>query len=180
MSRPTGAAPPPSERRDWKPERPEGVGLFRLAGWGLGVTIALALLIGLIVLVGYLRDDPGRNPAPAAYRDAVCSAADELAAATEALARGVATRDEPVAVAASAASVESRVVAANDAITDLPPWNPGRPLDELLGAQIIALSNGAGALESGPVEQDLAAAQGQQAEIDERLSDGRYGFTCPG
>ena len=180
MSRPTGAAPPPSERRDRKPERPEGVGLFRLAGWGLGVTIALALLIGLVVLVGYLRDDPGRNPAPEAYRDAVCAAADELAAATEALARGVAKRDDPAARATAAAEVESRMAAANDAITGLPHWNPGRSLDELLGAQIIALSNGAGALESGPVEEDLAAAEGQQAEIDRQLSDARYGFTCGG
>lgn len=178
MSRSTGAAPPPSERRDRKPERPDGVGLFRLAGWGLGVTIALALLIGLVVLVGYLRDDPGRNPAPAAYRVAVCAAADELAAATEALARGVARRDDPDARAASAAEVESRVAAANDAITGLPEWNPGRSMNELLGSQIIVLSNGAGALESGPAEEDLAAAEAQQAEIDRRLSDTRYGFTC--
>lgn len=171
---------PPSERGDREPERPPGVGLFRLAGWGLGVTIAVALFIGVLLLVGYLRDDPGRNPAPAAYRVAICTAAEELAMATEALAAGVADRDDREARAASVAEVETRVASANDAIDGLPPWNPGRSLDELIGGQIIALTNGAGALESGPVEEDLASAQAQRAEVSRQLSDGRYGFTCAG
>ena len=179
MSRRAGAAPPPSERAE-KPERPEAVGLFRLTGWGWGVTIGLFLVVGLVVPVGYLRDDPGRNPAPAAYRIAVCAALDELAAATQALERGVADREDPEARAASAAEIERGVDAANAALAGLPEWTPGRSLDELLGAQIITLTNGVGAFESGPVEEDLASAQGQDAEMRRQLSDARYGFTCQG
>jgi hypothetical protein len=171
-------APRPPSERGAEPERPAGVGLFRLAGWGWGVTIALALLVGAVILVGYLRDDPGRNPAPAAYRTAVCAAFAELRAATDALERGVAKRDDPAQRDVAAREIEGRVAAANQALADLPDWVPGRSLDEQLGAQIISLLNGAGALESGPVEEDLEAARTADAQAGEQLSDGRYGFTC--
>jgi hypothetical protein len=174
----SGYAPKPPSERDGEPERPPGVGLFRLAGWGWGVTIALALLVGAVILVGYLRDDPGRNPAPAAYRTAVCAAFAELSAGTDALERGLAVRDDPQQRDAAADEVTAHVSAAEAALAGLPEWIPGRSLDELLGAQIITLTNGAGALESGPAEQDLAAAQNIDAQAREQLADGRYGFTC--
>jgi hypothetical protein len=168
---------PPSERGE-EPERPAGVGLFRLAGWGWGVTIALFLVVGFVMLIGYLRDDPGRNPAPAAYRTAVCEAFAELSAGTDALERGVEARDDPEQRDAARDEVERRVTAAGAALSDLPEWTPGRSLDELLGAQLITLTNGAGALESGPAQDDLEIARTVDAQGREQLADGRYGFTC--
>jgi hypothetical protein len=176
VGRQPGTAPPPSERPSGT-DRP-AVGVFRLAGWGWGVSIALVLLVGVVVVIGYLRDDPGRNPAPAAYRTAVCDAVAELSAGTDALARGVEQRSDPVARDAAARDVERRVAAANDALTDLPEWTPGRSLDELIGAQIITLTNGAAALESGPVTEDLESARAVDAAAREQLADGRYGFRC--
>lgn len=172
-----GSALPPSERGTVEPEH-RGVGVFRLAGWGWGVTIALVLLVGAVVVIGYLRDDPGRNPAPAAYREAVCAAAAELMAGTVALEEGVEVRDDRVPRQEAQREIDQRVAAANEALSGLPEWVPGRSLDELLGAQIITLTNGAAALESGPVEQDLEAAQIVDAQLREQLDGGRYGFTC--
>jgi hypothetical protein len=168
---------PPSERGT-APDRPEGVGLFRLAGWGWGFTIALFLVVGSVMLIGYLRDDPGRNPPPAAYQFAVCEAFAELSAATEALELGVAGRDDPEQRAAAMAEIEAHLESAGGALAGLPEWAPGRFLNELLGAQIITLSNGAAALESGPVEEDLEVARTADTQGREALSDGRYGFTC--
>ena len=160
------------------PDRPNGVGLFRLAGWGWGFTIALFLVVGSVMLIGYLRDDPGRNPAPAAYRVAVCDAFAELSAGTDALEQGLADRDDPTMREAARAEVEAHVDAASAALDGLPEWAPGRFLNELLGAQIITLFNGAAALESGPADEDLEVAQTADAQGKEALSDGRYGFTC--
>jgi hypothetical protein len=172
------AARPPSERPK-KAEPAPGVGVFRLAGWGWGFTIALFLLVGLVVVVGTLRDDAGRNPAPATYRVAVCTAFEELSAGTRALERG-AGDDDPAARASAADEVDGHVEAANDALTDLPVWEPGRSLDELLGSQIITLTNGADALRDGSPEQDLELAIGVDASGREQLADGRYGFDCSG
>jgi hypothetical protein len=176
---PPGSAPPPSERGTLEPAH-RGVGVFRLAGWGWGVSIALVLLVGVVILVGYLRDDPGRNPAPIAYRTAVCAAVAELGAGAVALERGVEQRSNQAARDAARREIEARVAAANAALTELPEWTPGRALDELMGAQIITLTNGAAALESGPVEEDLEAARAVDASAREAVSDGRYGFTCEG
>lgn len=175
MVRAPGSAPPPSERGSRDDDERRGVGVFRFAGWGWGVTIALALLVAVVVLIGYLRDDPGRNPAPTAYRTAVCAAASELAAGTMALADGVDAADPD----AAAATVERRVAAALEAVAELPEWIPGRALDELLGRQVITLTNGAQALRDGDAraEEDLRIARGTDAEIVEQL-DGRYGFGC--
>ena len=171
---------PPSERAK-EPETPRGVGVFRLAGWGWGFTIALALLVGAVVLIGYLREDPGRNPAPAAYATAVCAAFDELSAGTRALEAVVEAAEGPNAGAAIAAEVERHVAAADEALTDLPEWEPGRSLDELLGSQIITLTNGASALAEGvAADQDLVIALEVDAIGREQLSDGRYGFDCSG
>jgi hypothetical protein len=169
----SGGPPPPSERGRAVPDH-QGVGVFRLAGWGWGVTIAIVLFVGTIILVGWLRDDPGRNPAPEGYAPAVCAAAIELAAGTAALRVGVETES-----ADAAADVEARVAAAVDALSGLPEWIPGRALDELLGAQIITLTNGAAALADGDdrVTDDLQTASGIDGEIMGHL-DGRYGFSC--
>lgn len=174
-----GTAPRPPSERPKEPETPRGVGLFRLAGWGWGFSIALAMLVGAVVLVGYLREDPGRNPAPAAYRTAVCTAFDELSAATRALERGVEAGDDRDERAIAGAEVERQVAAADEALTDLPEWEPGRSLDELIGSQIITLTNGAAALAEGDgADQDLEIA----LEVDrlgrEQLTEGRYGFDC--
>ena len=173
------AAKPPSERTD-RQEPARGVGLFRLAGWGWGLTIALLLFVGAIVLVGYLRDDPGRNPAPAGYATAVCAASDQLSEGTRALQRGVDTDDGPATRISAAIDVESHVRAADEALTDLPPWEPGRSLDELIGSQLIALTNGAAALREGVGAEDLVIALEVDANLREQLSDGRYGFDCSG
>ena len=171
---------PPSERKE-EPDAPRGVGLFRLAGWGWGFTIALALVVGAIVLIGYLREDAGRNPAPAAYRVAVCSAFDELSAGTRALQAGVQAAEGPNAAAIIAREVEGHVAAADEALADLPEWEPGRSFDELIGSQIITLTNAAAALSEGAsADQDLEIALDVDAIGREQLSDGRYGFDCSG
>ena len=169
-------APRPPSERPRRSEPPRGVGVFRIAGWGWGFTIALFGLVGLVLLVGYLRDDPGRNPAPSAYRTAVCAAFTELSAGTRALERGVA--DDDVTARAAAREIEDHVAAANQALQDLPVWEPGRSLDELLGSQIITLTNGAAALREGSAEADLEIAQEVDATGTEQLADGRYGFGC--
>ena len=168
---------PPSERAEEK-EPQRGVGLFRFAAWGWGFTIALLLLVGGIVLLGYLREDPGRNPAPASYPPAVCDAFDELSLGTQALERGAEAEDRPAQRISAAIDVDQHVRAANAALTDLPRWDPGRSLDELLGSQIIVLTNGAAALREGPATEDLEIALQVDANLREQLSDGRYGFDC--
>lgn len=170
---------PPSERSDDK-QAPRGVGIFRFAGWGWGFTIALVLFVGAVVLVGYLRDDPGRNPAPAGYATAVCGALEELSKGTRALQRGVEDDHSPAARISAAIDVEGHVRAANVALTDLPPWEPGRSLDELIGSQLIALTNGALTLRDGLAAEDLEIALQIDANLREQLSNGRYGFDCPG
>jgi hypothetical protein len=170
---------PPSERPDEKQAR-RGVGLFRFAGWGWGFTIALALFVGAVVLVGYLRDDPGRNPVPAGYVTGVCGASEELREGTRALQRGVEAADSPSARISAAIDIEGHVRAANVALTDLPLWEPGRSLDELIGSQLIALTNGALTVRDGLAAEDLEIALQIDANLEEQLSDGRYGFDCSG
>ncbi len=175
-----GASPyapkPPSERAR-QPARPPGVGVFRFAGCGLGATIALVLLVGLVLGLGYLRDDPGRNPAPPGYQAAVCTAFDQLSDGVGALRQGV----EAVAASdreAAAREVEGRVEDANATLADLPTWEPGRSFDELLGSQIITLTNGAVALADGTADEDLRIAREVDEIGREQLASGRYGFDC--
>ncbi|MGH2383218.1 MAG: hypothetical protein ACRDG7_18625 [Candidatus Limnocylindria bacterium] len=176
-------APRPPSEREKEPDAREGIGVFRFAGCGLGVTIALVLLVGVVVLVGYLRDDPERNPAPAAYRTAICAAFGELDEGTRALERGVEESGGSDARAAAATEVEDHLAAANDALTDLPVWEPGRSLDELIGSLIITLTNGAVALAEESAEsagEDLESAREVGAFAREELAEGRYGFDCSG
>ena len=172
-------APKPPSERDEEKRAQRGVGMFRFAGWGWGFTIALVLFVGGVVLVGYLRDDPGRNPAPAGYPTAVCGAVEELSEGTRALQRGV-EAGEQLDQFSAAAEVERHVRAANEELTDLPPWEPGRSLDELIGSQLIALTNGAVTLRDGLAAEDLEIALQIDANLREQLSDGRYGFECTG
>jgi hypothetical protein len=181
MGRQPGSALPPSERdeREGQPvAEHRAVGVFRLARWGWRVTIALGLIVAVLVVVGVLRADPTRNPAPDAYRTAVCSAATELSAGTDALARGIEQREDEAARTEAATEIQARVAAANDAVSDLPEWAPGRAIDELIGSQIITLTNGAAALESEPVEQDLDIARQVDADLRAQLTDGHLGFSC--
>lgn len=179
MSSDRYAPRPPSERSS-EPEERSGVGIFRLAGWGWGFTIALVLVVGGLALFGSLRDDPGRNPAPAAYRVAICEAFAELSAGTRALEKGVADSDDPAARSRAATEVQRHVAAANDALTDLPAWEPGRSLDQLLGSQIITLTNGASSLAEGSADADLQTALGVDEIGREQLAGDRYGFACSG
>jgi hypothetical protein len=173
----TDFAPRPPSERPRQPDERQGVGVFRYAGCGWGVTIALFGLVGIVMLIGYLRDDPGRNPAPAAYRTAVCAAFDELSRGTRALERGEGLQGTADRQAASA-QVQRHVEAANDHLADLPVWEPGRSLDELIGSQIITLSNGAVALAEGSAADDVEIALGSDAVGRDQLASGRYGFTC--
>lgn len=174
----TRYAPRPPSERDAVPEPRRGVGIFRYAGCGLGFTIALASVVGVLLIIGYLRDDPGRNPAPAGYRAAACEAFGHLSDATAALGQG-AEAGTAAARVATARAVDADVAAANAALTDLPAWEPGRSLDQLLGSQIITLTNAAESLRVGnSVTDDLAIARDVDEIGREQLSSGRYGFDC--
>ena len=175
----TRYAPRPPSEQEKAPEQHVGVGLFRFAGCGLGLTIALVLGVGVIVLIGYLRDDPERNPAPVAYRTAVCAAFEQLSEGTRTLGRGVAD-DDPAVRAVAAREIERHVAAADDALTDLPIWEPGRSLDELLGSQIITLTNAAATLADEAPADDLEIALEVDATARAQLASGRYGFDCSG
>ncbi|MGH2446852.1 MAG: hypothetical protein ACRDGD_12565 [Candidatus Limnocylindria bacterium] len=179
MTRAPGAAPPPSERegQDRDERRRGGIGLFGLAGWGWGLTIGLFVFVGAILLVGYIRNDPGRNPAPAAYSEAVCAAWAELGMGVEALAEGVESDDDAVRSRASE-RVEASVVEATHLLDELPAWAPGEPLNELLAEQIIGLANGATSLRSGGGSEELERVRELDAIGRERLADDSYGFSC--
>ncbi len=172
-------APRPPSERGREPEERRGIGVFRFAGCGWRVTIFVAALVGVIVLIGYLRGDPERNPAPAGYADAVCAAFGELSAGTDALERGVEGPAHRGARETAAHDVEQHIAAANRAITDLPRWDPGAPLEELLGSQIITLTNAAADLPDGGAGADLDIARDVDATATEHLASGRYGFDCP-
>lgn len=164
MRREPGAAPPPSERHRQKAGRSS---VLRLAGWGVGLSLALAILVAFVLLVGYFRNDPGRNPAPEAYRDGACAAFTELSAGVAALEE----RDEE--------NVRRRLEAANEAVSDLPSWAPGEPFDELLASQIITLTNGADALAADEEpELEIESARTLDDAGRRQLADGAYGFDC--
>lgn len=170
-------APKPPSERGREPEPHRGVGVFRFAGCGLGVTLALVLLVGVVIAIGYLRDDPGRNPAPAGYRDAVCAGFSSLEQGTQALERGVAATSAAERNEAWRDVVDA-VADADAVLTDLPAWDPGRSLDELLGSQIITLTNGAAVLRDGDASIDLEIAREVNDIGHDQLANARYGFTC--
>ena len=114
------------------------------------------------MLIGYLRDDPGRNPAPAAYRVAVCDAFAELSAGTEPSSAGSRPRPIPAAGGGDGRSA-SACPRRTAPWTGLPRLGAGAFLNELLGAQIITLSNGAAALDPDSAEEDLEVAAGRRA-----------------
>lgn len=164
MRREPGAAPPPSERRAARGGRSN---VLRLAGWGVGLTLGLAIFVTLVLLVAYLRNDPGRNPVPAGYREAACAAFTELGAGVTALERG--DEDE----------VRERLDAANAAVTDLPSWAPGEPFNELLASLIITLTNGADALAAGEnAAEEIESARTLDDAGRRQLAEGAYGFDC--
>ena len=176
MTRAPGSAPPPSERGgaapgDWfRSTR-------RIAEWGWGVTIALALLVGVILVVGYLRNDPGRNPAPTAYREAVCAAFDKLTLATEALTEANAGAHDTNVRSQGIGATNRHLVAASELLEDLPDWAPGEPFNELIASHIVGLADGAAALRSGQI--DMERITELNAAGHRQLTDGSLGFTCP-
>ncbi len=79
----------------------------------------------------------------------------------------------------AAREIDAAVEAANLAVTDLPDWNPGRSIEELIGSQIITLTNAAISLRTGEqTGEDLAIAREVDALGEEQLTSGRYGFSC--
>lgn len=170
-------APKPPSERGTQSERPPGVGVFRYAGCGLGATIALVAMVSLLLGLGYLRDDPSRNPAPAGYATAVCTAFEQLGDGVDALQRGV-EASAGTGRTDAARDVERAVEDANATLVDLPTWDPGRSIDELLGSQIITLTNGFAALADGTATEDLRIAREVDEIGREQLASGRYGFTC--
>jgi hypothetical protein len=164
-------------------ERRQGVGVFGCVSWGWAVTLALLGAVLVTVAVGWWINDPGRNPAPAAYPGAACGAFDQLEEATDELRVGVAGgRDGDRAGAdRAAAAAERAAVAASDISSRLPAWGPGEPLNQLLASLIVATLNGADAL----AERDLAAAEEELAVAEELVASGRrafderrFGFAC--
>lgn len=168
--------------RSWR-ERRRGVGVFGCVTWGWAVTLALLVVVLLTVAVGWWINDPGRNPAPAAYPEAACGAFARLQTATDQLRVGVvAARDGDRAGADGAAGAAERAaLAASDISSELPEWGPGEPLNQLLASLIVATLNGADAL----VERDLDAAEEELAAAQELVASGRrafderrFGFAC--
>jgi len=160
----------PGERRERRP-----VGIFRLVNFGWGVTLALVLGVVAVVVIGQLRNDPGRNPAPAAYPPAACEAFGHLAVGVDALERAVAGD------ASAREEVLDSVDGAGAAVGRLPTWAPGEGFEELLGAMIITLLDGVGALERDDADgaaDRLAAAQELSSNGRRILSAGELRFTC--
>ena len=95
--------------------------MFRLAGWGWGVSIALALFVGAVIVIGYLRETragtPRRPPTERGVRR--LRRAQRRDGCARARGRG---RDDPDEREAAAAEVEARVAAADEALADLPDW----------------------------------------------------------
>ena len=139
-----GTAPRPPSERPKEPEAPRGVGLFRLAGWGWGFSIALAVLVAAIVLVGYLREDPAAEPGADAPTERQC-APRSTSSARPRTRWSAASRPmtDPRSARPPRRTWNGTLLAADEALTDLPEWVPGRSLNELIGSQIITLTNGA-------------------------------------
>jgi hypothetical protein len=120
-------------------------------------------VVGLVLLIGWVRNDPGRNPAPAGYPPAACAAFRELTAATDALAAG------------DLAAVRAHISRADDSLASLPAWEPGRGFEDLLASLLATLLDATTADSSGArleVVQSLVAS-GRAA-----LAERRYGFDC--
>lgn len=120
-------------------------------------------MVGLILLVGWLRNDPGRNPPPNGYAEAACAVFGHLAAGTDALA------DEDLA------TVTAEIGQADESLTRLPAWEPGHGFEDLLGSLLATLLD---ATTAGPNDARLETAQNLVAGGSADLAQRRYGFDC--
>lgn len=127
------------------------------------VTLLLLAAVGLVILFGWLRDDPGRNPPPAGYPLAACGAFRELTAATDALAA-----DDP-------ATVNAAITRADQSLAKLPSWEPGRGFEDLLASLLGTLLD---ATTAAPSDARLETAQELVASGHAALVQRRYGFDC--
>lgn len=170
-------------------DRRGGIGLFRLLPFGWVISLGMLLFVALVLVVGTIRNDPIRNPPPARYVASVCAAIPHLDAGAQALGEGVdAIEEEDDAARAEAvAAIRTAVDAGNHVLHGLPAWAPGERFDELLGATIITLVEGADAVERDDLEggqsipgarDRLAVAEGLVADAETVFAEERYGFSC--
>jgi hypothetical protein len=115
-----------------------------------------------VLLVGWLRNDPGRNPPPAGYPPAACTAFGHLASATDALAAG----DLP--------TVSAEISRADESLASLPAWEPGRGLEDLFASLLATLLQAT----TAPNDTSLETAQNLVADGRAALAERRYGFDC--
>jgi hypothetical protein len=142
--------------------RRTGVGLFRLFGFGWTASLLLVAAVGLVLLVGWLRNDPGRNPPPTGYPEAACATFHHLARATESLAAG------------ELATVSAQIGLADRSLAGLPAWEPGRGLEDLLASLLATLLLAT----TAPSETRLETAQNLVADGRAAFAERRYGFAC--
>ncbi len=127
------------------------------------MTLLLLAGVGLVILFGWLRDDPGRDPPPAGYPPAACGAFRELTAATDALA------------ADDLATVKAAIARADDSLAELPSWEPGRGFEDLLASLLATLLD---ATTAAPSDARLETAQELVSSGHVALVERRYGFDC--
>ena len=120
-------------------------------------------MVGIVLLVGLVRNDPGRNPPPPGYAEAACAAYSHLAAGTDALADG----DLP--------TVAAEIGRADDSLTTLPAWEPGHGFEDLLASLLATLLD---ATTAGPSDARLETAQNLVAVGSADIAQRRYGFDC--
>lgn len=116
-----------------------------------------------MLLVGWLRNDPGRNPPPLGYPDAACAAFSDLAAGTDALA------------GEDLATVNAEISRADQALARLPAWEPGHGFEDLLATLLATLLD---ASTAAPSDARLKTAQSLVAAGSADLVQRRYGFDC--
>jgi hypothetical protein len=136
--------------------------LFRLFGFGWAATLLLLAAVGLVLLVGWLGNDPGRNPPPPGYPQAACATFHHLATATEALA------------ADDLATVGAEIALADRSLASLPTWEPGHGIEDLLASLLGTL------LQASTAPSDTRLETAQSLVIDGRaaFAERRYGFDC--
>jgi len=126
-------------------------------------TLLLLAVVGIVLLVGWLRTDPGRNPPPPGYAEAACAAFGHLATGTDALA------DDDLA------TVTTEIGRADDSLTTLPAWEPGHGFEDLLASLLATLLD---ATTPGPSDARLETAQDLVAVGSADIAQRRYGFDC--